>query len=132
MKVLVTGDRNWDAPEVIRDVLCTYAERGEKITLIHGKCPTGADEQAGKIASGLDFEVVECPAEWDRYGLPAGPIRNREMVEMLEEGDAVEAFHDNLSKSLGTKGCVRLAHNRGFDVTLHGSDGSAIVLPAGD
>lgn len=70
------------------------------IEIISG-CATGADSVA------IDWGVVnwckihEFPADWEKYGRAAGPIRNQ---QMLDEGkpDAVLAFHNDLTNSRGT------------------------------
>ena len=67
---------------------------------------------------GVPVEVY--PADWTRYGKPAGPIRNR---QMLNEGkpDMVIAFHDDLSVSVGTKDMVDIANAAGLPVRLYNS-----------
>lgn len=45
------------------------------------------------------------PADWDKYGRAAGPIRNKQMLEyILEENPIVAAFWDG--KSRGTKNMI--------------------------
>jgi hypothetical protein len=69
--------------------------------VIHGAC-RGADVRGEWAARFLGIPFQPFPAEWKKYGLAAGPIRNR---QMLVEGkpDLVMAFHDNLKNSKGTR-----------------------------
>lgn len=103
-------------------------------TLIEG-CAKGADSIAnwwGRCApthshnENLDqhFDVTEFvhlpfPADWNRYGRAAGPIRNR---QMLTEGkpDLVVAFHDDIESSKGTKDMVTIAEKAGVYVYVMG------------
>jgi hypothetical protein len=53
--------------------------------VVHGACPLGADRFAHEWAvrtNGAGGMVAEdpYPADWDRYGSAAGPIRNAEMI----------------------------------------------------
>lgn len=47
--------------------------------IVHGACK-GADNIAGYVAELLGFEVRRYPADWERYGKGAGPIRNQQML----------------------------------------------------
>lgn len=51
------------------------------------------------------MQVMVFPAEWNRLGRTAGPVRN---TQMLKEGkpDCALAFHPNLALSKGTKNMV--------------------------
>lgn len=134
MKILVTGDRNWTKASVIREVLffldLMSKKYNESIILIEGGAG-GVDSIAATIGRKLGFNVRTFPADWKKHGKKAGPIRNREMLDFLnEEGpELVLAFHDNLfNGSKGTRDCVTKAKKRGKPVVLINSDGEAITL----
>ena len=112
MKILICGDRNWDDPWAIYDVI---SKLDRNTVIIHGAAP-GADTLADTIAKKLGFEVIPFPAEWARYGKAAGPIRNRKMLD--EEPDKVIAFHNDIENSKGTKDCKEEAEKRGILVDL--------------
>lgn len=118
-RILVCGDRRWTERGRIYTVLS--ALRGKSVTIIHGAA-RGADTLAGDVAGGLGFIVVPVPADWAKYGRAAGPIRNRQMLDM--QPDLVIAFHHDLPNSKGTKDCVLEARRRGIPVDTYGS-----VLP---
>ena len=71
----------------------------------------GVDSIAKRIASLYGIAFKEFPAEWDRYGKKAGPIRNSKIVE---NADVVVAIPSPSSK--GTWDTVRKAEKRGLKV----------------
>lgn len=87
MRVLVCGGRDYTNYEVVSREL-SKLENVEVI--IHGQA-RGADKLAGRWAKENDIPVEAYPADWDKYGKGAGPIRNQ---QMLDEGkpDLVVAF----------------------------------------
>ena len=74
-------------------------------TLHHGDCQ-GADRLAAAQATERGFLVEGHPPKWKVHGKAAGPIRNKELVDL--HPDYVLIFHDNLISSKGTKNCVQL------------------------
>lgn len=90
MRVIVTGSRNWMGIygdnriwQVLNILLALTDVLGDKLTLIHGACPTGADQVVDRWArrredDGVSLETL--PADWRTLGKAAGPIRNQEMV----------------------------------------------------
>jgi|SRR3990167_8853050 len=135
MKILVTGDRNWKKGSVIREVLAFIFEQqqdNKPIMLIQGGAK-GVDTLASTIAQrmGPRFVSVTFPADWEKHGKKAGPIRNREMLNQLkgDEEELVLAFHDDLFKgSKGTRDCVIEAKKRGKPTILINSKGEATTL----
>ena len=114
IRVLVCGSRDWTNYRAIRRELGRL--RKLQVTVIHGGC-RGADIAAGRVAQDFGFVVEEYPADWDRYGRAAGPIRNK---QMLDEGspDEVWAFHEDLRHSKGTANMVRQAQHADIPVKV--------------
>jgi hypothetical protein len=112
MKVLICGDRDWD------DYLKIYNRMRNIPTgsLIITGGARGADTIAYKLAQKLGFKKICIKADWKRYGLAAGPIRNRQMLDL--EPELVIAFHPNIEQSLGTKNCREQAEDRGIPVEV--------------
>lgn len=106
MKVLVTGDRNWNDFGAIRDFL----EDQQASVVIHGGA-AGADELASMAAQALGIKCRIYEAEWRKLGPKAGPIRNKTMFDK-ELPDIVGAFHDKLDESRGTGGMVKYAKSK--------------------
>ena len=88
--------------------------------LVIGEAP-GADTMALRWAKDSGIPVERYPAQWDKYGKSAGPIRNK---QMLDEGkpDLVIAFHANISASRGTKNMISQAQAAGIQVILEPLD----------
>ena len=89
MRVLITGGRNFDNRELLETTLDAVHASAPLSALIHGAA-NGADTLAGKWASRNGIKIFACPANWKRFGWGAGPIRNREMLELTP--DLVVAF----------------------------------------
>jgi len=113
LRLLVCGDRHWSDYETIFN---TIASLGKVDVVIVGDAD-GADRLARRAASGLGILTRMFIAEWKKYGKGAGPIRNRRMIK---EGkpNLVVAFHNDLSKSKGTRDTVELARKFGIPVRL--------------
>lgn len=114
MKVLICGDRHWTDRELIRSWLSKLQDWGYD-TVLEGKA-SGADSIAGEEAKLMGMTVLEFPAEWQRYGRAAGPIRNRQMLDQLPS--LVVAFHKNISASRGTKDTLEEAKKRCIETIL--------------
>lgn len=91
MRVLVCGGRDYsDWPAVSATLDGVDEESGGIAVVLHGGA-TGADQLADDWAKQRGVTHVRYPAQWDKHGLAAGPIRN---ARMLTEGkpDLVVAF----------------------------------------
>ena len=118
MKVIVCGSRDWssDKDRVIRERLFDLPCN---TIIVEGGCD-GVDTMARNLALNMGFEVVTFWAAWKKYGLSAGPRRN---IKMLDTGPGlVIAFHNDLSKSKGTKHILGEARNRGIETEVIGSE----------
>lgn len=123
MRVLVCGYRKWKDEATIRARL---SELPPDTVIVHGdqgnaERTIGADRIADRVAEELGLVREKYPARWGAFGRegtgdPAGPIRNR---EMLDTGvDLVVAFHDYLPGSKGTRDTVDEATRRGIAVEV--------------
>lgn len=119
-RVLVTGSRDWEKPEVVRVALdfafCVAAHSGRALTVVHGACPRGADAQAADYANylisrDLPVKAEPHPANWQLEGKRAGFIRNARMVNL--GADVVLAFIRNGSR--GASHAARLAEEAGIE-----------------
>jgi YspA, cpYpsA-related SLOG family len=98
-------DKNW-----IRRQL-QYLDETKGIDLIIHGCASGADSISGEWAKSHAIPVREFPADWDKYGKAAGPIRNKQMLTESEP-DAVLAFPGGK----GTANMIKQATEFGIDV----------------
>lgn len=116
MRVLICGDRNWTDEETIKAYIRTLTIGS---IIINGRC-RGADSIARFAAKEYGYDVEDYPAEWEKHGRIAGPIRN---AQMLIDGkpDLVVVFHDNLEDSKGTKDMIRQAKAAGVPIEVRTS-----------
>lgn len=120
-RLLITGSRahQW-TPYDSHALLIAVREILEKThalpTLVHGGA-TGADTEAARMGQQLlNLPTEVHRADWTKYGRAAGPIRNKEMVNL--GADLCLAFpdHPKGQGSRGTWGCIDLAHQAGIPV----------------
>ena len=83
MKVIVAGGRDF-FPEFKHSQWLTEQLHELKAThIISGKA-RGADSFGEEIGRLLRLDIIEYPANWDRYGKKAGPLRNEEMAKVAD------------------------------------------------
>jgi hypothetical protein len=119
---LFCGSREWsgwEEVELIKERLRTLPLDS---VIIHGAA-RGADSIAAFEADMMGFEDIRTyPADWQNYGKAAGPIRNRQMLDILLEarGAGVEvkifAFHEDPDFGIGTRDMINIAEAAGFTV----------------
>jgi hypothetical protein len=124
MRVLVTGSRHWTDTGAIQEQLTELDRRHRKpITLVHGgqvslhpenRSRYGADYLAAMVAGRLGWLTEEFPAEWERFGRAAGPIRNQMMVDHGADVCLVFPMWD----SRGTWDCARRAKEAGIPLIV--------------
>lgn len=113
----MTGSRAWTGERVIARALVDavshapfYGPDAERITVVHGACPRGADAIADRLARRAGWTVEAHPAAWDTHGRSAGPQRNQAMVEL--GADITLAFI--LDSSRGASDCADRAERAGI------------------
>ena len=113
VNVIIAGTRTF----ADYDLLCRKCDE-----ILHGKALThsvvivsgtarGADQLGERYAAERGYQVRRFPADWDRHGKAAGPIRN---AEMADNANMLIAFWDGVSR--GTKNMIDTAKNRGLEV----------------
>ncbi len=103
MKVIIAGGRFFKNYPLLEEK-CDKILKNQKNVVIVSGLAKGADLLGVRYARRRGFEVKPFPADWGKYGLGAGPIRNKEMAEYA---DALIVFWDGESK--GTLSMIRNA-----------------------
>ena len=85
MKLIIAGGREFKdydllQREVKKFILENKGSPGN-IEIISGKA-RGADSLGERFAHEWNIPVIEMPADWDKNGKAAGPIRNAEMAKI--------------------------------------------------
>ena len=116
VRLLVCGGRDFKKKNVVFSALDDLSSKLYYIKksidcVIHGGA-TGADTFADKWAEENGIQIIAFPADWDRYGPAAGPIRNSEMLR-IGRPDLVYAFPGGK----GTLNMEKLAKKAG--ITVH-------------
>lgn len=101
MNVVVAGGRDFTNTTLVFNKLKNLLNTNDVIISGHA---SGADKIGEAYARVYHMQVKLFPAEWDKYGKSAGPIRNRKMAEIA---DLVIAFWD--LESRGTKSMIKEA-----------------------
>jgi hypothetical protein len=116
-RLIVSGGRAVTDVDLVQSGLSEHiaqlASVGNRVTMIIHGMASGVDTIAGNYGRDHNLRIVEFPADWERYGRAAGPIRNKEMIEY---GDELLAFWDGKSK--GTGGTIKLARRAGIPVSV--------------
>ena len=125
VRVIVAGSRTYsDADRIFSCLDKAFEEIKSKMqepcefTIVSGGC-RGVDMVGEQYAKTHGLGLARFPAQWDKYGRGAGPIRNEEMLEFASEKDKVPyliAFWDY--KSSGPRGIIALARNKRIPVRI--------------
>lgn len=118
-RLLITGSRahQWtpyDSHALLIAVREILEKTHELPVLVHGGA-TGADTEAARVGQRfLNLPTEVHRADWNTHGRAAGPIRNKEMVNL--GADLCLAFpdHSKGQGSRGTWGCIDLAYQAGI------------------
>jgi hypothetical protein len=112
--VCITGERETrEFLPTMKQVFCELIwKHADKLFVIFGEC-TGVDACAYEICKDLSIRHKMYVAQWSTYGKSAGPLRNKQMIEVADE---VYAFHRNISYSKGTKNTIAQARAKGIPV----------------
>ncbi len=103
-RIVISGSRNYlnyyEAKEYI-DYVTKDLMKKYNLIFISGTCK-GADALGERYAKENNYKIEYYPAQWEKYGKKAGPIRNRQMAEVA---DYIICFWDG--KSLDTKSMIK-------------------------
>jgi hypothetical protein len=110
---IICGDRNWSYGETIATVLSVAPKW---LIVVNGDA-LGADYLASLVwRSEYGGHTIEVPADWDKYGRAAGPIRNKAMLAYRPQ--FVLGFHEHMERSRGTRSMFNLAQRENIPTYL--------------
>ncbi len=112
MKVVISGGRNIEDYQLLVQAV---KESGFTITcIVHGDA-TGADRLGKRYAVEYGIPQEVFPADWNKHGKAAGPIRNSEMINHVKDEQAgFISLWDG--KSRGSWDCIRKAYEAGLSI----------------
>lgn len=113
MNLIIAGCRDFTDRDFIYEGIDSFIdEYGTPDVIIEGGAK-GVDRMAYYYAKDNGIPVKVFPADWNKYGRAAGPIRNEEMAKY---GTHLLAFWDG--KSRGTKNMIETARRYGLVVKI--------------
>lgn len=126
MRIIVTGSRDFDNATMVFTILWRQLDacviNRERLTIVHGGCLSGADAIAEdwysavmcgrSVASAHLVKPEVHRADWTRYGLGAGPIRNEKMAR--KGADLCIGFLKTGAKNKGTNDMLNAARRHGI------------------
>lgn len=106
--IIFTGSRHYSDKKTFNKVTTLLTGKHE----IYVGCAKGLDAMVRR-----KFKHKRFKAEWTRYGLQAGPIRNMKMIDAAikkvgKHNVILIAFPGNV----GTRGCINIARSAGVTV----------------
>lgn len=114
-RVIVAGGRDYENYERVKIVLDEYRKENDNIEIVCG-CAKGADSLGDRYAKEHGIPIKYFPADWEKNGRAAGPIRNSEMLDYAGKDGCLIAFWDG--KSRGTRDIVTKAEKKGIEVKI--------------
>ena len=110
-RVIIAGTRDFSNYELLKekcDNILSTKRQDSNIVIVSGTAK-GADRLGERYARERGFLLRRFPADWDKDGNKAGPIRN---AKMADNADALIAFWDGTSR--GTAHMIMTAKEKGL------------------
>ena len=111
MKTIIAGSRDITDYETVR---AAVDASGFHISAVVSGKARGVDRLGEQWAREYSVPVKEFPADWNRHGKAAGPIRNRQMADYA---GALIAIWDG--ESHGTKDMIVQARKNNLMIYIH-------------
>jgi hypothetical protein len=114
-RIIVAGSRYFDDFDLLCEKLDFFLREKEGMVTIVSGAAKGADLLGEKYAEMRGYYVQRYPADWDKYGRGAGPIRNKQMAK---DADALVAFRKKPDGTAGTNNMIKTAKDIGLKVRI--------------
>lgn len=112
--ILIAGSRDYYPIALIRHHVEVLKKQYENIRIISGGAK-GVDACAEEVAENQKITFEKYPADWEKHGKKAGPLRNQRMTQ---DADIALFYWRNHSK--GTANCIRAAMRNKCDIHVYG------------
>jgi hypothetical protein len=118
VRVIVAGSRQISIAHCMPYLDAWMKVNGTPSMVISG-CAAGPDSAGIAWAAKHSLPLQRFPADWDRHGKAAGPLRNIQMATFAARapGGRLIAFWDLVSR--GTQHMILTADNHGLDVDVY-------------
>ena len=81
MKLITAGGRDYKF--IKEDILFLRTIKSQVTEVVSGGAK-GADSEGERWANYHGIPITKFPADWDKYGRKAGPMRNKQMAEYAD------------------------------------------------
>lgn len=118
VRVIIAGGRDFTDYHKLKTYMNCLLQLLDKsqVEIISGGAK-GADSLGERYAREFGYKLKRFPADWNKYGKAAGPIRNKEMALYAAEAKGVlVAFWDGSSR--GTYDMITRAEEYGLEVYI--------------
>lgn len=112
IRVIIAGGRDFNNYALLEEKCDFYLKNQNKIEIVCGLAK-GADLLGKRYGRERGYLVTDFPADWNKNGKGAGPIRNQQMADYATH---LIAFWDQ--KSRGTKDMIDRATDKGLTVRV--------------
>ena len=102
-RIIIAGGRDFQDYDYLIDSCDEILKQYDNVELVGGGAK-GADALGKHYAELRQYDYKLFPADWDKHGRSAGPIRNKQMAEYA---DALIVFWDG--KSRGSANMIKQA-----------------------
>lgn len=126
-RVIIAGSKDFEDYDFMKQKLDEYfgSEGGELVETIISGHAEGADILGERYAAEKGLPCSIFPADWQKYGRKAGPLRNSQMLDYAYEGfPEVVAFWNGTSS--GTYDTIKKARKKGIPCKVY------ICIPKND
>ena len=125
MRIIIAGSRGFNDYDRLKQEVFSilnelmnegFSVKREDIEIVSGTA-RGADQLGERFAAEYKLKLKRMPANWNKYGRKAGPLRNEEMAKYAKQDKEVGiliAFWDGESR--GTHNMINLAKEYGLRV----------------
>ena len=116
MKTIIAGSRTVTDERIVFTAIDASGFAGQISQVVSGGC-RGPDMIGERWAMAKHIPIKRFPAEFDRYGPKAGPMRNRSMAEYVGAHGALIIVWDG--KSRGSASMIDYARAFGLRIYIH-------------
>lgn len=120
-RIIIAGSRKFNDYKkmltVLDDLGIHLINSIDPVEIISGHAP-GADSLGERFAKVYNYPLKLFPADWNKYGKAAGPIRNEQMARYAAEADRGMLIAFPIGESKGTKNMIKLAKQYGLEVNV--------------
>lgn len=119
-RLIIAGSRTIDESTALKELDKFWKSNIEAVSLVNevvsGTC-SGADIAGEKHARKFNIVIKRFSADWSKYGLSAGPIRNKQMAEYA---DMLLLIWDGKSRgSLSMKNEMRALNKSVYEIIVN-------------